>query len=269
MTKPAHPYDNRGSVDDCDAYFDDWRARSALVYDDPTVVRGIRYGDGEREAFDLMPGEAPNGDVLVFIHGGYWQWYSRDVFAFIAPAWRERGVHVVNLGYPLAPGASVSTMVAGVTRALMGLRAALAPHVGAVRTVVVSGWSAGGHLAMSAGAQADAVIALSGLYDLRPLIGTSLNEALALTQASAEAVSPALWATSSPGPVMLGVGGSELPALQGQSRTMHDRRVALGLPVCLASWAALHHYSVLDSFSKPGTPVFDDAYRFYTTCTSR
>ncbi|WP_221760694.1 hypothetical protein, partial [Pandoraea apista] len=67
----------------------------------------------------------------------------------------------------------------------------------------------------------------------------------------------------------LGVGGSELPALQGQSRTMHDRRVALGLPVCLASWAALHHYSVLDSFSKPGTPVFDDAYRFYTTCTSR
>ena len=41
----------------------------------------LPYGPRERNKWDLFPAQDPNAPCLVFIHGGYWQRNSRDMFA--------------------------------------------------------------------------------------------------------------------------------------------------------------------------------------------
>ena len=41
----------------------------------------IPYGPRERNKWDLFPATDPNAPCLVFIHGGYWQRNSREMFA--------------------------------------------------------------------------------------------------------------------------------------------------------------------------------------------
>jgi arylformamidase len=99
--------------------------------------------------------------------------------------------------------------------------AARALHARLGRPMVVSGHSAGGHLAahllerMPAELVA-AAVPISGLFWLEPLVPTSINTALGLDAATARALSPAL--LPSPGrPIHAVVGGAESPEFLRQS----------------------------------------------------
>ena len=55
----------------------------------------IPYGPAERNKWDLFPAADPNAPCLVFVHGGYWQRNSREMFASLiegpyAHGWRRR-----------------------------------------------------------------------------------------------------------------------------------------------------------------------------------
>ncbi len=170
----------------------------------------LRYGDHAAQQITLcLPsagGETagqPTG-LLVFIHGGYWQELSAQDSLFPATACIQRGLAFAALDYTLAPAASVADIVAECRKAMVWLfQHAKALGVDASR-VVVAGSSAGAHLAAMVampGALQDgaggsfavrAAVLVSGIYELEPLVGTSINTALALTPASAQQVSPAL-----------------------------------------------------------------------------
>jgi arylformamidase len=169
-----------------------------------------RYGDqvGQQITLCLPPAGAqaanrPTG-LLVFIHGGYWQELSAQDSLFAAPNCIQRGLAFAALDYTLAPAASVADIVAECRRAMVWLfQHAKALGVDASR-IVVAGSSAGAHLAAMVampGALPDgaggsfalrAAVLVSGIYELEPLVGTSINIALALSPASARQVSPAL-----------------------------------------------------------------------------
>ena len=92
---------------------------------------------------------------------------------------------------------------------------------------VVLGHSAGGHMAacMLSEARASAAVAISGVFDLAPLIPTSLNKALDLDEREAAALSPIHWPIpngSTPGGTVLDcyVGAEESPEFLRQSRMM-------------------------------------------------
>jgi acetyl esterase/lipase len=90
-------------------------------------------------------------------------------------------------GYTLAPDSTLAQMVGEVGSALDWL-AAEGPGRGlAERAIVVSGWSAGAHLAaMALGHPAVAAgLAISGVFDLAPLRDTYLDEKLRLTDSEA------------------------------------------------------------------------------------
>src|SRR5690606_7197319 len=78
--------------------------------------------------------------------------------------------------------------------------------------VIVSGHSAGGHLAacmLAMEAHVPAAYAISGLFDLGPLIPTSLNAALGLDEPEAEALSPLFWPAPEGKTLDAVVGGAE------------------------------------------------------------
>ncbi len=185
-------------VDDFDGLLREYstaseRARSRF----PNLT--LAYGAGDDELVDVFP--AGDGFVSVFIHGGYWQRLSRREASFPAAGYSERGVTYAAPGYTLPPRASLSEIVDQARRAVAFLAKTLVGPDGSPRPIIISGSSAGAHLAamvclsdwdelgLDESPIAGAVL-LSGVYDLRPLVETYINDPLGLDVSEAWRLSP-------------------------------------------------------------------------------
>ena len=148
-------------------------------------------------------------------------------------------------GYTLAPDASLTEIVAEINAALDWL-GAHGPAHGINGPIVLSGWSAGGHLtAMCLGHPlVKAGLAISGVFELGPLRDTYLNEKLKLTEQEVVSLSP----RRLPGvakPLAIAYGSAELPALVADSRDLHARRAAAHLPGALIPVPGANHFTVM------------------------
>ncbi|HEX4095917.1 MAG TPA: alpha/beta hydrolase, partial [Caulobacteraceae bacterium] len=135
----------------------------------------LPYGPAERNRWDLFAAEAPGAPCLIFIHGGYWQRNRREDFACMAQGVAAHGWSAAILGYRLAPDASLTAIVAETRTALDWLAAQGAGH-GIAGPLILSGWSAGAHLAVMTldHPAVTAGLAISGVYDLEPIRDTGL-----------------------------------------------------------------------------------------------
>lgn len=131
------------------------------------------------DLFGTVPGALR--PLVVFIHGGYWRALSREQSRFAAPMLAAQGIACAVPDYRLAPSASITEIVGDCRRALAWLWHR-ADELGIDRgRIVVTGSSAGGHLAAAVaqpGWQAEmglpdqplhGCLPVSGLFDLAPL----------------------------------------------------------------------------------------------------
>src|ERR1700687_6327193 len=173
-------------------------ARDAAAYRARRAPRSIPYGPGARNTIDFFPGD-DGGPIVVFVHGGYWQSFDGSSFSHLAGGLNAHGISVAIPSYYLCPRVSVGDTIQQLRAAAREL-ARLGP------SLVISGHSAGGHLAacmlatdwpaFDASLPPDLVVAayaISGLFDLGPLVETSVNNALHLDQETARAASPLFW----------------------------------------------------------------------------
>lgn len=247
-------YNNRARVPDHPAVMALWRetAEAARAAHPPLE---IAYGPGEREVMDLFDAGPTNGSaapVAVFLHGGYWQALDKHWFSGIAPAFLAHGVSLAIPSYDLAPAVRLGRILLQVRAAVETIRA----RTGA--RPVVFGHSAGGHMAacMLSEGRASAAVAISGVFDLRPLVPTSLNEALDLDEREAAALSPVFWPIpdgSTPGGTILDciVGGDESAEFLRQSRMMADHWGANGVETRFEALPGLNHFTVLNPLFNP------------------
>jgi arylformamidase len=242
-------YNNRARVPDHPAVMAMWRqtAEAARAAHPPLE---IAYGPGEREVMDLFSA-GPDAPDAVFLHGGYWQALDRSWFSGLAPALSARGVSLAIPSYDLAPAVRLGHILRQVRAAADAVR----ERTGA--RPVVFGHSAGGHMAacLLSEARASAAVAISGVFDLAPLIPTSINIALRLDEAEAAALSPIHWPVpngSTPGGTVLDcvVGADESAEFLRQSRMMADLWGAQGVETRYEALPGLNHFTVLD-------PLFD------------
>ena len=232
-------YNNNTAVADAPALIEERNAASAAM---PPPTMHL-YGETEREQWDLWPaGDAP---MLVFIHGGYWQRNRRQDFWCMAEGARAMGWGFALCGYTLAPEAPLTRIVAQISAALDALPAS--------GPVVLSGWSAGGHLAAMAAShpRAAAAVAISGIFELGPIRDTYLNEKLALTDEELATLSPQRLAPVQK-PMAVTYGSAELPELCRQSRDFHALRAAAHAPGPLIPVAGANHFTILDQLRRPG-----------------
>ena len=245
-------YNNSAAVADSGRWLEQWRGRSDAVRAMPGVRLDVAYGPKERTRLDYFSAGAPGAPLFVFLHGGYWQRNSKDMFAFVAEGPRMHGIDVAIVGYTLAPDARLSEIVGEIAQALSFLESNAATFGFDRGAMFVGGWSAGGHLAAMACGHPGVrgALAISGIFDLEPIALTYLNDRLQLDADEIATLSPARLLRPGMAPLALAVGGTELPALRRQSTSFKDIADTLGVPMTLHVLPGHHHFSILDELAR-------------------
>lgn len=228
--------------------------------------QALRYAPEERCTIDFFPApDARGAPLLVFIHGGFWRGGDKRMFSFIAEHFLAAGISTALLGYTLAPAVTVAQISAQI-RAAVACLTRLQPELGFdIGRVTLSGHSAGAHLAAMTSSCAEVsrpawrVLAVSGVYDLRPVLATSLRAEIGLTQADAEAQSLPGARQLLARDYLVAVGGAETPAFISQSEDFHRALTAAGRPAALFIDPGRTHFDIFESLSQPGQALHDRA----------
>jgi arylformamidase len=252
-------YNNRARVPENPLLFAGW-VKDAAAYRERHVPRPISYGPSRRNTIDFFSGD-DKGPIVVFIHGGYWQSMDRFFFSHLAGGLNAHGISVAIPSYDLCPEVSID-------RIMQQMRTATRELARLGRPLVMSGHSAGGHLAacllatdwpaLDASLPKDLVIAaytISGLFDLGPLVKTSINNALQLDDAAAIDASPLFWTAPRHGSLDAVVGGNESAEYFRQSRTIVDLWGAAGLPTRFGTVPGANHFTAIAPLADPGSPM--------------
>jgi arylformamidase len=244
-------YNNGSATPDRDAVVAAREAASMAFRAAHPALLDLPYGDGARTKWDLFPADSPAAPCLAFIHGGWWQYNKREDFAAIATGLRAHGWSVALPGYTLAPDAPLGQIVAEIHQALDWLVSEGAAR-GMTGPIILSGWSAGAHLAAMAldHPSVTAGLAISGVYELAPLRDIYVNDALRLTEADVASLSP-IRLPASAKRLVLAYGTAELPEMQRQARDFHAMRAAAHRPGALIPIAGADHFRILDALTAP------------------
>lgn len=209
------------------------------------------YGPHPRQTFDLFRASGTARGRIVYFHGGYWQSRGKGDFHFIVPGLLADGFDVALVNYPLCPEVSV----AAITDSALAAMAKLASD----QSTVLVGHSAGGQIvaeiALTRRCKLAGIVAISGVFDLEPLIETTLNDRLQLDAASARAVSPLHRVTANLPSAVFAVGGDETPAFQNQNRAMAEAWQAAGNDARQLSVTGADHFSILESLGDSAAPL--------------
>ena len=238
----------------------------------------LRYGDAGAQCLDLfIPSARDAGQaaqlppLLLLIHGGYWQELSKNESSFGATQCVDQGIAFAALDYPLAPQATLAQIVASCRAALAWLHANAATLGFDAQRIVVAGSSAGaqlaamtalardnalpGRAALAGTACVSAVVLVSGIYELEPLLGTSINTALGLTQQTARALSPALHELKGFPPSIVCWGEVETAEFKRQSRDFAARLAQAGSACSVFELAQRNHFDIILDLADPATAL--------------
>jgi len=239
-----------------------WPKRAENIRSRRPFLADLPTGSHPRERVDIFRAEQPRG-VLVFIHGGYWRAFSKVETAWIADGFVDKGWSVALLNYPLCPEVTLAELTASVQRSFAVL---WRDHLTEAErgAILVSGHSAGGHLAAmliatdwtARGLPArpfHAALPVSGLFELAPLIRTTMNQAIRLDEASAALLSPARLQPTFNLPLLMAAGEHEPCEFHRQGSLL-----AAAWPSLRAEVLAVpdtNHFTIVEKLADPDHPL--------------
>jgi arylformamidase len=256
-------YDNRARVPEHPQIFARWATDSQSYRARLPASRQARisYGPTAREVIDLFD-IRPDAPLAVFIHGGWWRNFEPSLFSHFAAGLNAHGIGVALAGYNLCPQVSIADIIDEMRRALLALWLRYG------RRMLVFGHSAGGHLTavlvatdwpmFDTAAPADLVpagYAISGVYDLAPLVHVSVNQDLRLDTGGARKISPVLWPAPRGRVLDAVVGARESDEFLRQSRVIADAWGKAGVATRYDEIAGADHFTVLDPLTDPNSPM--------------
>ena len=264
-------YNNRALVPEHAGYFERWERDSAYVRSTLPGHLDLAYGPDPRQRLDVFPARASRG-TLVFIHGGYWRSLDKDLFSWIAAPFVAAGIGVVLPRYRFVPAASIEDTVEDAVDAVNWVFANGPAHGLSTDRVVLSGWSAGAHLAAAVfaaprerlrfdPARIAGGIAMSGVYEFEPLRHFSFNTEFRLDPAAVARLDLAGKARAIGAPLVVAAGADESSEFRRQSRVIAEAwhpqsRGPMLLP-------GMHHFAIVDALAERGQPLHQAALAFF------
>ncbi len=258
-------YNNRTRVPEHPALIAGWAADAAAFRAEVDKRRQVlSYGPTARQTIDLFEPEQPRKGTLpvLFIHGGYWQGLDPGAFSHMAKGLNAHGVSVGVAGYDLCPDVSIGDIIEQMILAVQAL------HKRFRLPIVVAGHSAGGHLGACLAATdwesidpalparlVPAGLAISGLFELEPLVPTSVNTRLGLDVMAARSYSPRLWSPPTGITFDAWVGGAESAEYLRQSASLNAVWSAAGNAMRYEEVAGANHFTVISGLAQPDSPM--------------
>jgi len=254
-------YNNRARVPEHPQIFARWARDAAAFRDEAAAERraelGILYGATARQTIDLFaPAGGGAAPLALFIHGGYWRSLEPAMFSHLARGLNERGVAVAVAGYDLAPQVRIADIITEMRQACLYLWRRFGQRI------LAFGHSAGGHLAacllatdwkaVAPDLPADLVPAaysISGLFDLAPLVGVTMNQDLRLDAEDARRVSPLYWPAPAGRTFDAVVGALESSEFLRQSRSIADAWGKSGVLTRYEAVPQANHFTILDALT--------------------
>ena len=261
-------YELRSREADFEALMDRWMKRSADVRGASDVVLDLAYGSAERERLDLFRGER-EGPVLLYIHGGYWQRGDKALYSFVVEPFVAAGVHVAMVNYTLTPECRIGDITSQMRRAVVWLWRN-AERLGIDRDrLSVMGHSAGGHLTamlmatdwpgLDHALPRDLVrcgIPISGIFELEPLVHTSINEGPRMDVEEARRESPLFMEPVTDAPQLVVAGGAETEEFKRQSDAYCERFRTPERSMDRYDVPDSNHFTELERLAEPDSEVF-------------
>lgn len=258
----AAEYNNRALVPDHPAHIARWSAEAKAYRAKAEAELDLPYGARPRNRVDVFHGKGGGGKgpLVLFIHGGYWRSLDKSGFSHIAGPANDHGLDVAVAGYTLCPEVTISDIIDEMRQCCLYLSRRYQ------RRLVVTGHSAGGHLAACMAATdwqlyearsdlVQAALSVSGLFDLRPLLATPMNEDLRLTAVEAMSASPLFWPVPNPIPLDSWVGGDESFEFLRQARSLPAAWAGLGIDCRSEVVPGENHFSMGDLLSRASHPM--------------
>ena len=247
---------NPDRVEEFEAYAAAALDRSRAAADSCRTVLDIEFGDDYYQKLDLyLPDEAALSGheggvpVVLFCHGGGWNFGYKEWNGFMAPALIDLPAIFVSISYRLAPEHKFPAALEDVLAGLSWIFNNIVPYGGDPNRLFMGGWSAGGTLAALATVRRDlypyyglpddvikACVATSTPFDHRVdnLAPGSTTERLQrqlfarpehVVETSAIAYIDGLST-----PFFISHGENDFPHVMATSKLMHDALTAQGTP---------------------------------------
>ena len=265
-----HKYNTRAWARDYQETLDRHRSQGEAVRQSPGALLAIPWGAKPRQKLDLLLPKAQRGPLVVYLHGGFWQFRSsgKEGGAFLAPEFLERGIASAGVSYELCPAVNMDQVVLQIREAVSWL-VRRAPGFGYdIDRLTLVGHSAGAHLAAmvaltdweSLGVRSHliaGVCGVSGIYDLRPLLETQLNSALRMSNQEAVRCSPLLNLHRGSPTMLLSYGACESTEFKRQTLDFYRACRSLEIDTSVYELAGRDHYAAIEDVVAPSHPLFD------------
>ncbi len=253
-------YANIPNVPDGESYPDRWQATADSFRKSPpansSIEAGISYGAADRNVYDLFLPQDASGDVMIFIHGGYWMRFDNSYFSHLATGALHNGFAVAMPSYSLCPNVRVRDITTEIAQAIVAVAKRFEGKIH------LAGHSAGGHLATrmvctdsplpkDVQHRIDGVMSISGVHDLRSLLQLEINEVLKMDKAEAAAESPALHTPLPSTKLICWVGAGERSEFIRQNALLANIWKGLGASTLVVEEPDRHHMNVVDGLADP------------------
>ncbi|NP_001017677.1 kynurenine formamidase [Danio rerio] len=230
------------------------RARSVTQ-----TLMDVPYGEAEGEKLDvyLPSSSSPDVPLVIYFHGGYWQFLSKDESGFLAVPLVQKGAVVVAVGYSIAPKGDMDLMVSQVRRSVVSV----IQQYSHISGLYLCGHSAGAHLAAmvlstdwtqyDVSPKIKGAFLVSGIYDLQPILSTYVNEPLKMTEEVALRNSPSrflsqLKVSSASCDITVAVAQNDSPEFRKQSEEYYKALESAGLKVSFEDVSETDHFSIIE-----------------------
>lgn len=261
-------YNNRANVPEHPELLAEWAAKSAAWDAVAKTMRTLVHGDSDAEMLDLYLADAENAPVHMYIHGGYWQANDRKSSSFVARPLVAAGAHVAVIDYGLCPDVTIDEIGRQCRGALAFLYRCVKSFGGDPDRITVSGHSCGGQLvgmvmatnwaAVGEDLPRDLVkggVSVSGVFDLEPLLNTTINIKVGMDGETARRNSPLFMEPACDAPLALLWGGDETDAFRRQSEAMAIAWGAKGVETVAEAISGVNHFTVLTGMENSAHPA--------------
>mgnify|MGYP006100055273 FL=1 len=187
----------------------------------------IKYGQNDRNVMDVFNPASLVRATLIFLHEGYWIGSDKSQWSHLALGAVLSDVRVVIPNYSLCPDASLPDIALEIKQCVEFVANKYS------EPIIIAGQQAGGHLAArmaskgmlepGVAARISHIMPISPLSDLRPLIDTTMNNTLGLSEDTATQESTACLEVDEDITVTVWVGSDEQPIYLQQAELLAAR----------------------------------------------